>query len=162
MRSIFAALVAFSFIVIPTAAHADFIIEGSAGSGYQVAPSIDIARRQPTNLMLAGGWGLGEWIRIEVGLAAGLGDVEGREFEFDVRPMLVVDPPLFPIYARAILGMSNVFNDGRAFAFGGAVGLGFSLGGIGIFAEAGMVPRVPEGEFVWIAEGRAGVYYLID
>ena len=48
------------------------------------------------------------------------------------------------------------------FEFGGAVGLGGSLFGLGVFIEAGLLPQNQSGELVWIAEARAGVYYVFD
>jgi hypothetical protein len=160
MRHLAALIVLFCFVAAPALARADFILEGSAGTGYQVKPSID-TKRQPTNLMLAGGWGFGEWIRGEVGLLAEIPDNDAYEFDLQVRPMLVVDPPLLPIYARLIVGVANLLHDAN-FAFGGALGLGGSIAGLGLFAEAAMVPRVADGDFNWILEGRAGAYYLFD
>lgn len=160
MRHVSALIVSLCLIAMPALAHADFILEGSAGTGYQVKPSVD-TKRQPTNLMLAGGWGFGEWIRGEVGLLAEIPDNDAYEFDLQVRPMLVVDPPLLPIYGRLIVGVANLLHDVN-FAFGGAVGLGGSIGGIGLFVEAGMVPRVVDSNFNWILEGRGGLYYLFD
>lgn len=160
MRHLAKLILAFALAAVPAVAHADFILEGSAGSGYQVSPSVD-TNRQPINLMLAGGWGFGEWIRGEVGVLAEIPDSDKYDFDLQVRPMLVIDPPIIPIYGRLIVGVADLLDDAH-FAFGGMVGLGGSIGGIGLFAEAGMVPKVIDSDFNWILEGRAGLYYLID
>jgi hypothetical protein len=74
--------------------------------------------------------------------------------------MLVLDPPVFPLYARLILGVTGLLADGGPFiAYGGALGVSASLFGVGIFGEVGALPRSVAEQFIWVVEGRAGVYY---
>jgi hypothetical protein len=141
-------------------ANAGFVLEGSLGTGYAVSP--EIARgRIPTQVMIAPGYGLGEMLRLELGLNFALGDIEGGQFDMQLRPMLVIDPPLFPLYARAVVAFANLINDAPFdYAIGGAAGVSFSLAGLGIFAEAGVIPFIKD-TTVWTIEGRVGVYWAM-
>lgn len=159
MRHWHSVLFAAIIFAIPLSAQAGFILEGSLGSGYLVKPE-EAKGRIPTNIMLAPGYGLGEWLRAELGLLAALGDVEDSDFDVELRPMLVVAPPLFPLYARAIFAVTNLASDlDTGVAYGGALGISFSLLGLGAFAEAGVVPHRTSGETYTIIEGRLGAYY---
>ena len=110
--------------------------------------------------MLAPGWGIGDWVRAELGLVTALGDTTGGKFDLELRPMFVLAPPMVPVYGRAIFAVTNLLNSPIVLAYGAAVGVGISLGGIGLFGEVGILPRSIAGTFVWILEGRLGVYYL--
>jgi hypothetical protein len=115
--------------------------------------------------MLAPGFSL-PFVRAELGLVGALGDVRGGQFDLELRPMLVVSPPMFPLYARAIFAVSNVLTD-LSYAYGGALGVQLGLGGVAAFAEVGVLPRNVEivtttgtsSEVKWLAEGRIGVSY---
>jgi hypothetical protein len=147
-------VLALSLAAIPTAAHA-FGVEASVGKGF----SIDPVKAQPTNLMVAPGIQL-LWLRANLGIAADLPDVEASKFDLGLRPMISLHPPILPIYGKLIFAFQNLFHeDRRTFAYGGALGLEIALAGIGIFAEAGLLPRDPKGEvgFQWVAEGRLGL-----
>ncbi len=142
-------------VAAPLPAFAGGIIEFSAGTGYMMsAPK----GRTPTTVMVAPGYGLGEMIRLELGVLAALGDVEGGTFDMELRPMLVLDPPLIPIYGRIIAGV-NLKEEPRQVVYGGAVGMSVSLAGIGLFGEGAYVPRVVDGQTFHLLEVRAGVYY---
>jgi hypothetical protein len=71
--------------------------------------------------------------------------------------MLVVSPPIIPLYARLIVGYDNLFNGDRHFEYGGAVGVSVSFTAIGVFAEVGYVPQNTTGGFQHFVEGRVGV-----
>ncbi len=141
----------------PAAARADFIFGASLGSGMTVKP--ELGDRTPTNIMITPGYGLGEMLRLELGILGDLGDVQGYEFDLALRPMLVIDPPVIPLHFRLIAGVSNLLND-ATFTWGGAIGVGGSLAGLGIFGEVGMLPR--EDASVMTLEGRAGVFLAFD
>jgi hypothetical protein len=140
---------------LPLSAQAGFIVEGSVGSGYQWKPGTG---RTPSNVMIAPGYGLGELIRAELGLLASLGDVENQKFDLELRPMLVIDPPILPLYGRLVLAVHSLLDEPEL-AYGGALGIGFSLLGLGVFAEAGVIPRAEDAVMHWVVEGRAGAYY---
>jgi hypothetical protein len=140
--------------VIPAAAHAGWGVEGSLGQGWQVKPD---AKTQPTNIMVAPGFGI-VLLRLQLGLVADLGDVENSKFDIGLRPMVTISPPVLPLYARLILSVDNLtHSDYRTVSYGGAVGLSISLAGFGIFAEAGLLPNNKDDEYRWVVEGRAGV-----
>jgi hypothetical protein len=148
-------------MIAPQAARAGFVLEASLGRGMQVAPEFkpEIGR---TNLLLAPGYGLGEVLRAEIGFVFDVPDGTNPDLNLRVRPMLVIDPPVLPLYGRVIVGMANVLDDTRAFEFGGAIGAGAELGGVGIYAELGVLPQASDDDFLWLLEGRAGVYISFD
>ena len=149
-------IVAIALMAIPMTAEAGFIIEGSVGSGFLVKP--DCCNRTPTNLMLSPGYGFGEMLRAELGIVADLGDIENADPALQLRPMLVFDPPIIPFYGRLIIGLFSPFDsDKREWAYGGALGIGFSLFGLGMFAEAGYIP-VGNAD-TQLFEGRLGGFY---
>lgn len=176
MRKLFVGMAAAALAAAPVAARAGMLVEVSGGMGSQLQPSVE---RAPTNLMVAPGWSFADMLKLEVGFAAALADVQNAKTEFEVRPMVVVSPPLFPLYLRGILAVQNLVNGPTQLAYGGAVGLhfGIPLTGFGVFAEAGVLPRsvkvdaatgIPvvgstaaatKDEFRWFAEGRVGASY---
>jgi hypothetical protein len=130
-------------------------VEASLGKGV----SIDPVEAQPVNVMVAPGVSL-LWLRLQLGVAADLPDVKESKFDLGLRPMLSLHPPLLPLYGRLIFAVNNLFHDElRTVAYGGALGLEIAIAGIGLFAEAGFLPRDPKGEvgFTWVVEGRAGI-----
>ena len=149
-------IVAVSLIAAPLTANAGFVVEASIGKGLTLNPEVT---GTDLNIMIAPGYGIGEMLRLELGVVTALGDVSS-DFDLEFRPMLVIDPPLFPLYGRLVVGVVNVANEADvAFAFGGALGMSVSLGGAGIFGEAGVLPRSVADQFLWVLEFRAGVYY---
>jgi uncharacterized membrane protein YqaE (UPF0057 family) len=154
-----AALVLCSLALVPAAAHAGWILEGSVGKGATVSPSPVTATQ--TNLMLAPGVGLlSDILRLQVGFVGDLPDLKNSKFDLQFRPMLTVAPPILPIYGRAIFAVANVFhNNGpkTLIAYGAAAGLKFGLGPVGVFVEAGFLPRSIASRINWVIEGRAGV-----
>jgi hypothetical protein len=141
-------------LVAAPAARAGWIVEGSIGKGVKVSPSP--VKATQTNLMLAPGYGLLDILRLEVGLVGDLPDIEASKFNLQVRPMVVVAPPIFPLYGRAILAVTNILHGKTTVAYGAAAGLKFGLGPVGLFAEAGVLPRSINSQISWVLEGRAG------
>ena len=154
-----AALVLCFLALAPAVAHAGIILEGSVGKGVKVSPG-DAAATQ-TNLMLTPGVTLlSDILRLEVGFVGDLPDIKNSKFDLQIRPMVVVAPPILPIYGRGIIAVVNLFhNNGpkTIVAYGAAAGLKFGLGPVGVFAEAGLLPRSVAGTINWVIEGRAGV-----
>ena len=158
MRRWFQAALVLCLLAVAPAARAGFILEGSLGKGVKVSPSPTKATQ--TNIMLAPGVTLlADILRLEVGFVGDLPDIKDSKFDLQVRPMVVVAPPILPIYGRAIFAIANVFhNNGTKtqFAYGAAAGLKFGLGPVGVFAEAGLLPRSVNSTINWVIEGRLG------
>jgi hypothetical protein len=157
---------ALALLLGPVAARAGAVLELSAGSGFRYDPSP--TERTPTNLMLAPGYGFAGIVKLELGLVGNLADVKGSKFDLDLRPMLVISPPVIPVYVRGIFAVTNLTNGPRKVQYGGALGTAFGVLGFGAFLEAGLVPRVVEivdatgaksDKTFWLAEGRLGVYW---
>jgi len=162
MAKLFAATVAFALALSPLSARAGGILEGSIGSGIRWDPKP--TERIPTNVMLAAGYSF-PVVKLELGALASLADVEDSKFDLDLRPMIVVKPPLFPLYVRGILSYSNLVEGPKTFGYGAALGvrIGPPAIGVGAFLEAGAITKKLKvgdvEEDVWFAEGRLGVYW---
>jgi hypothetical protein len=159
MRRWFQAALVLSVLVVAPAAHAGWILEGSVGKGARVSPS-PVAQTQ-TNIMLAPGVTLlADILRLELGFLAELPDVKASKFDLQLRPMVVVAPPILPIYGRAIFAVTNLLEGKTTIAYGAAAGLKFGLGPVGVFAEAGLLPRSVDvagtSKIHWVIEGRIG------
>src|SRR5688500_15809274 len=154
MRKLLLASVFLACLAAPLSAQAGFGVEGSVGKGLTVSPEVNA---EPTNLMVAPGISI-LWLRLQAGLVADLPDVENRDFDIGIRPMLTLSPPILPLYGRLIFAFNNLLDDElRTVAYDAAVGLSFGLAGVAIFAEAGVLPRSLKSEMVWVLEGRLGV-----
>jgi hypothetical protein len=151
MRKLLVAFALLLSLAVPMSAQAGFGVEGSVGKGVALDPT----KAQPTNLMLAPGYGL-LFLRLQLGIAADLPDVKESKFDLGLRPMLTISPPVLPLYARLVLAWNNLFHD-TTVAYGGALGFGLSFASIGVFAEAGLLPRDYQDKLQWVIEGRAGV-----
>lgn len=152
-------LAAFTAVFAPARdAHATFNLEFSVGAGGQVSP---LRQYEATNLMVTPGLGILENIlRFELGVVGSFAAITHRDphsFDLELRPMVVVSPPVIPLYLRVIFAGVDLFSPKRTIAYGGALGVGISAFGLGIFAELGVLPRVFESQFQWLLEGRAGV-----
>lgn len=149
-----AAFLAVSFAA--PAAWAGIFVEGSLGKGASVKPEV---HAQPLNVMVAPGYSLlARMVRLQLGIVGDVPDVKASKFDLGLRPMLTLSPPILPIYGRLILAFNNLFHDElRTVAYGAALGFGFSIGPVGIFAEAGLLPRSLADRMIWVVEGRAGV-----
>ena len=129
-------------------------LELSVGKGTAVSPE---TKAQPTNLMVAPGIQI-VIVRLSLGLVADLPDVEDSDFDLGVRPMLTIAPPLLPLYGRLVFAVNNLLDsDRRTVAYGAALGLSFGIAGVGVFAEAGLLPRSLNSQTIWVLEGRIGL-----
>ena len=129
-------------------------LEVSLGKGASVSPD---TVAQPLNLMVAPGVQIAV-IRLQLGLVADVPDVKDSEFDIGLRPMLTIAPPILPLYGRLVFAFNNLLNDERrTVSYGAALGLSFSLAGVGIFAEAGVLPRSKNNVTSWVVEGRLGM-----
>ncbi len=160
MAKLFPGLVAGALCLLPLSARADLLFEGSVGSGFTLSPHV--GDRIPTNLMLTGGYSLAI-VKLELGVVGNLGDVAGSKFDVDLRPMVVVKPPLFPVYVRGILGVSGLVEGPSGVTYGAAVGARLGALGLGAFVEAGALARRmkvnDKDRDAWLAEGRIGFYW---
>jgi len=169
-------LLALSLLASPAAASAGGLhLELSLGSG--VTAGVGTTERIPTTIGAAVGYGFTDMLKLQVGAFYGLGDVTDSTVSstfdannLDLRAMLKIEPPVFPLYFRGIMGITDLIEGQQNFTWGGAVGMGFGLFGIGAFVEAGAmqrtftysVPGAPAGtpevsEKGWQVEGRIGV-----
>jgi hypothetical protein len=147
------AIATVAVLAVPVTANAGFLVEGSLGTGFRTDP-VD---RVPTSVMVAPGWGIADMLKLEAGFNFELGDIENRSFDFQFRPMVVLDPPAFPLYLRAVFVVDNIIEDfATNYGIGGAVGFSLGLAGLSVFGEAGVIPYL-EGATVWVVELRAGV-----
>jgi len=152
MRHIIISALVVVALSIPGESQAGFIVEGSVGKGDSLKPSAGDAG--PTNIMIAPGWALGEMLRLELGVVANLGDV--GPFDLELRPTVVLDPPVLPIYFRVFLNTIQLLHDTET-GYGAAIGYGFSLAGVDLFAEVDLI--VPKAPFDFVTlEGRLGAY----
>ena len=144
-----------SLLTLAGPAHAGIFFETSLGYGVEAAPNP--GDRQDPNVMIAAGWGLGELIVAELGLVGAYpgGKDIPRQGELQIRPMLIISPPLLPLYLRGTLAFKDPFSDSRKLAYGASLGIRFSLMGLGAFDELGALP-VSADPVRWIAEGRVG------
>ncbi|MBN1960085.1 MAG: hypothetical protein JW841_04000 [Deltaproteobacteria bacterium] len=152
----FACIIAIAFA--PAISKAGVIVEASLGRGAQVSPSVD-DKWGPVNIMIAPGLSIGQMLRAELGVVMDMPQ-DNSDTNMRLRPMLVVSPPLLPVYGRLILGVGNLLEGPRSIEYGGALGVGASLAGIGVFAEAGVIPQRVDGESYVILEGRVGAFYI--
>lgn len=154
MRRWFQATLVFGLLAMAPAARAGWIVEGSVGKGVSVSPKP--VKATQTNLMIAPGYTLIDILRLELGVVGDLPDLKASKFDLELRPMIVVAPPIFPLYGRAIFAVTNMFHGKTTVAYGAAAGLKFGLGPVGVFAEAGFLPRSVAGTIDWVIEGRLG------
>jgi hypothetical protein len=149
-RSLFASLVLLPF---GGAARADLVVEGSLGKSVKLGPSPVAA--EASNAMVAPGFSF-SILRAQLGLVWDAPDVEPRRHNLELRPMLVVTPPLLPLYGRAIVAVTNLASGPTQLAWGAAGGLRLALGPLELFAEIGALPRSRSGRINWVTEGRLG------
>jgi hypothetical protein len=152
---------ALALLAGPAVARAGGIFEASAGSGFRWDPQP--VERIPTNVMLAAGYSFASVLKLELGVVGNLADVKQSKFDLDLRPMVVLKPPVLPFYARGILGVSGLLEGPQALNYGGALGVRIGLMGMGAFLEAGALSRrvkiAGENKDAWMAEGRLGFYW---
>jgi hypothetical protein len=178
MRKFVVAATLIALTLLPAAARAGFLMEASVGKGYQAAPTP--RGWEQLNLEIAPGYAPSlpvlSWFRLQLGVVVDFADKSGSKTNMELRPMLALVPPIFPLYGRLIFGVDNLFKGKTEVVYGGALGLKIGLPGIafvpalGIFAEAGLIPRKrefdtstattisSESKFAWVVEGRVGAY----
>jgi hypothetical protein len=172
MKKLVLGLLALTLLASPAAAHASgLLFEASVGSGLRAG--IGSTERIPTNLMATLGYGFTDMLKLEVGALASLGDAKasfstgGSKSDVDLRGMVVISPPLFPLYLRGIAGVASLKQKPATFTYGAALGVGFGLFGIGAFGEVGAMQHRYEitlpggvgtvGKDGWQIEGRLGI-----
>jgi hypothetical protein len=165
MRTLSGVLTVATFILTPLAAQAGFVIEGSGGRAAQIAPEVD-TQLGVTSFEVMPGYGLGEVLRAGIGIVFDAPE-DGRDLNMRLRPTLTLDPPILPLYGRIILGMTNLLGDGGVqWEYGGAIGVGGSVAGIGLFAEIAVLPEYikagGETTHITLLEGRGGVMIAFD
>ena len=161
MAKLGSALLALGLFLGPASVRAGSVFEASAGSGVRWVPSPVV--RIPTNLMLTGGYSFAGTLKLELGVVGDLSDVKNSKFDLDLRPMVVLSPPVLPVYLRGIFGVAGLVAGPEALNYGGALGVRLGAFGKGAFLEAGALSKKikvgTEHKDAWIAEGRLGIYF---
>jgi len=168
MHRLLAAAALAVLFMLPATARA-WTLSASLGKGAKVSPSP--VEAEPINVMIAPGFDIAV-VRLELGFLNSLPDTKASKYDIELRPMLVIKPPIIPIYGRAIFAVANLLgkNQKTEIAYGAALGLEISLGPLGVFVEAGALPRSrkyavkdatgtttsTEAKFSWVVEGRVG------
>jgi hypothetical protein len=158
MRKLLAVFAFALAVSAASSAEAGFVLEGSVGKGIQINP--EPRDFQPTNIMVAPGYSLLGLLRLQLGVVADLPDVKNSDFDLQLRPMIGIYPPILPIYGRAIFAVTNLLDD-PTIGIGGAIGfkLGLPVIGLGVFAEAGVIPVFVESKTTTLLEGRLGAFW---
>jgi hypothetical protein len=173
MRKFLVAATLSTMILIPAAARAGFLVEGSLGQGYQASPTPREWER--LNLEIAPGYAPSlpvlSMFRLQLGIVTDFGNKAGTKTDLELRPMLSLVPPIFPLYGRLIFVVNNLLERGgtkREIDYGAAVGARIGLPSIGIipslgvFAEIGALPGKHDfgagSKLAWVLEGRVGAY----
>lgn len=157
MHRLLGPLVIALVLLAAPAARAGWVVEGSIGKGVQLNPSVEA---EQLNVMLAPGYAL-PFVRLELGLVNNLPDLQASKYNLELRPMIAIVPPILPLYGRVIFAVTNLLgrdDQKTELAYGGALGLKFGLGPIGVFGEAGLLPRSRMSKLSWVLEGRLGAY----
>lgn len=170
MRKLTLGLLTLALLASPAAASASGLhLELSVGSGLRAG--LGNTERIPTNVGAAVGYGFTDMLKLQLGAFAALGDVKqsvsdqgASKFDMDLRAMVVLSPPVLPFYVRGIAGISDLVDGKKKVTYGGALGLGFGMFGVGAFVEAGAMQRtytiaVPAGTASkdgWQVEARVG------
>ncbi len=168
-----------AMILIPAAARAGVVLEASYGKPYQVTTPRAWGQ---SNLMLTPGYApslpILSMFQLQVGFAFDLADKSGTKTEMQLRPMILFNPPIIPLYARAFLFFPNMLGraegDDRKPGYGAALGARIGipsiaiLPGFGVFAEIGALGRSHDygtevgggttSKTFWALEGRVGAY----
>jgi hypothetical protein len=155
------AAVLLSVLALASAAHAGVIVEGSVGKGVKLGPSP--VEAEQTNVMIAPGVTFLSLLRLELGFAWDVPDVRQpgeptKKGNLELRPMVVVAPPILPLYGRAVFAFTNLAEGKSSFAWGAAGGVKIGVGPLGVFAEVGLIPRSRFSHINWVGEGRLGAY----
>jgi hypothetical protein len=154
MRKWFQGALVLCLLAAAPTAWAGLIVEGSVGKGVKVGPSP--VKAEQTNLMIAPGFTV-PFVHLQLGFAWDAPDVKDRKSDLELRPMVTIAPPILPLYGRVVFAVTNLIHDKTTVAYGAALGLSLGLGPIGVFAEAGLLPRSRDSKINWVIEGRAGV-----
>jgi hypothetical protein len=187
MRKFLVAVTLSTMFLIPAAARAGFLVEASLGQGYMASPKPQdgSSRWERLNLEIAPGYAPSlpvlSMFRLQLGIVTDFGNKAGTKTDMELRPMISVVPPIFPLYGRVIFVVNNLLERGgskRDVQYGAAVGARIGLPSIGIipslgvFAEVGALPGKRDfpvadttsgalgtsSKTAWVLEGRVGAY----
>jgi hypothetical protein len=138
----------------PTAAQAGLGVDLSIGKGVQTSPS---SHAEQLNLMVAPGLTLMNVLRLQLGIANELPDTQNSRYNLELRPMISLVDPTFPLYGRIVFGITNLIHGDSTVAFGAVGGLKMRVGqSINLFFELGVLPRSRHDTLSWVFEGRLG------
>src|SRR5512137_2677138 len=142
MRKFLVAATLTVMTLVPAAARAGFILEASAGKGYQVSPTP--RGWEQLNLNIAPGWAPSlpvlSMFHLQLGIVTDIADNSGSKTTLELRPTLSLIPPILPLYGRVMVVIGDVlgrYEGKREYPFGGAVGARIGIPGITILPAIG-------------------------
>jgi hypothetical protein len=163
MRKLVPSLLLLALAAAPAVAGAGWIVEGSVGQGWEFQPD---RVKQPTNVMLTPGYAVASLLTLELGVLSSFENARHARFDVQLRPMAEISAPLFPLYGKAILGITGLSASPVKIQYGGALGWRLALAGLGLFLEVGVLPTNVQvvdsagskvNKLIWIGEGRLGL-----
>ncbi len=147
-------LVVASAVSLPTAVQAGLGMDLSIGKGMQASPSTSA---EQVNLMVAPGLTLMTLFRLQLGIMNELPDTRNSRYNLELRPMVTLADPTFPLYGRIVLGITNLIHGDTTIDFGPVGGVKVRVGqSVSLFGEAGVLPRSRNDQISWVIEGRVG------
>ncbi len=176
MRKFLVAATLTAMTLLPAAARAGFVLEASYGKPYQVTKPRAWGQ---SNVMFTPGYApslpILSMFQLQLGVAFDLADKSGTKTEMQLRPMIMFNPPIIPLYARAFVVVHNLLGrqGNHSPSIGGALGARIGipsvaiLPGFGVFAELGAIGHSEDygtegggssSKMFWALEGRAGAY----
>jgi hypothetical protein len=140
---------------VSTVAQAGWLVEGSIGKGVRLTPSP--LKATQSNIMIAPGYSV-PFLRFELGFLFELPDAERGKADVEIRPMLVLAPPVIPFYGRLMVLVlhDNLLSKPVGIGYGVSGGFKMGLGPVVFFAEAGTIPKRADAQTILALEGRVG------
>ena len=136
-------------------------VSASLGQGVLLSPQSP-GKADETSLLIAPGWAPTPVLHLELGIMLGLDKRAGGKLDLHLRPMLVVAPRSFPLYARLSTGVANLLEGTSGLLLGAALGLR-SAGRIWgapdwtFFVEAGLLGQRDKAQ-----RGNEAMHYIAE
>ena len=171
MGKLYSGVLAATF-VLGTAGQALAQVEGfsataSLGQGVLLDPK-PVGSADASTLLLGAGYDIGAHLRAELGLVIAMQNRRSGIVDLQLRPMFVIAPEGWPVYARATWGLVQIIHGPISMLLGGAFGGTWDLrrsnpsaDPLVLFAEVGALAHTDRNrndqlKQHWILEARAG------